>query len=430
MIKRLPVRRLILIILPILLAGIISFSQAIQIPLEQGPAERVLAAWNILQGNIPLTGWKFHPLELPVYLVSVLVFRLSTYASVTASEIFYMIIFCSGLLILSAHRMLTPVSCLIWFAAAGTPDQALVRNVQKNPMLFIGILYFLYFLSKLTERKIHGSETGSAASEEKEIREPGRKHDSSGKITAGLAGSLVVLIPALKLPVKIGNFFPGMHETLRMLQKVFRADFSRQPLFRLYTIRYFLNSVILLLILFVMCRVILICACRRRLLLPQLIYAAAIFLTLMLSSWLFGLPEKELLCSWILFGGGILLSTAYESSALPKLRFMEYRIPFSAAAALFFAAAICFRIEPAVTSRPQGPADKAAAFLQGHELMQGSCAPEDIAVLTTASKGKIRFTDDADDPDNRFSVFRKETKPESPAGEIYETDPYLILIYP
>ena len=419
MTKQIPVRRIILILLLIFLAGVFSFPQTVQVPLEQLPAEKVMTAWDILHGNTPLSVWHFHPLELPVYLLSVLVFRLSTYAAVTAAECFYLLLFCSGLWILSGHRMLTPVSCLIWAALAGTPDPALIRNIRQGPMLSIGILFFLHFLTLL----LSSGPSGTA-----DKIDPVRRQSSVRKASAGLVISIAVLLFAPDLPSGPHTDPAGLHGTLRAMQKVFRADFSKQPLLQLSTARYFLNTVILLLILFTICRALPTYVNKQRIHPLLLTFSAAFFLTVILSSFLPGFSGKEMLCAWLPFGGGVILSAAYESSTLKKTSFMDRRIPFPAAMVIFFTAAVCFGVSPIVTSRPQSPADKAAAFLHEHELRQGSCGPEDLAVLTTASKGTIRFTADAGDPDNAFRIIRKQTEPEHISGEVFEIDPYLIII--
>ena len=389
-----------LILLLILAAAVCCFSRAILIPLDNSTAEKVLAAEELLTGKGTLTGLgTMHPAELPVYLLCVRIFGFGTYAAAGAAVCFFMIMFCSGLWILYRRGLLSPLACLIWLGAAGLPDCFLLESILKTPVLTLSLLLFPYFLACFIETRRSGYDIG-----------------------AGF--SLVLLLSSASLPEE--ELACGV---LRSLLKVFRADFSGQPLLQLSTGRYFLNTLILLMLICVLIRFI-IGAYRGDLFI--LTYAAVILLTFFLVI----LPvriwsgQRTFLFTWLPFGGAVLMISAYAGSAVKKARFIRNRIPLPAAAYLFFSAAVLLNIGPFVTSRPPGTADKITVFLRERDLLSGYCAPEDYALFSTASKGMLHLTSDPGDPANRFCILSKDAPQICGTGESCEIDSYRITVIP
>ena len=74
------------IVLLTVIVSIYSFSQALQVPLTETNAEKVLAAWDILHHTGPLTSWSFSLPELPIYLLFAKFLGLGTFTSIAVSS--------------------------------------------------------------------------------------------------------------------------------------------------------------------------------------------------------------------------------------------------------------------------------------------------------------------------------------------------------
>ena len=131
-----------------LLIGIYSFSQALKIPLSSLSAEKVLCAWEILNGSLPVTGWHFNPFELPFFLICTKIFGLSTFTAIAASTCFFLLLYCCGLLILFSHKQLDCFGVLIWTAICGLPDPVWLEAIQGKPILLLSLLLLPQFLSE------------------------------------------------------------------------------------------------------------------------------------------------------------------------------------------------------------------------------------------------------------------------------------------
>ena len=400
-------RRISFLLVLVLFEAVYAFSQAVRIPLTPAAAWKVSTAWDILRSGLPLTSWSYHPLELPVYLAAAGIFGLSTFAACFAALCFSLLLFTAGLWILYIRKQLTPLNVLIWMAVTGTPDTAFLEGVQGAPVLAAGLLFFSHFLASYFESR--------------------EKKQAAAALISG-----AVLASAFKVPQTSAGGTNGFYRTLRTVQKVFGADFSAQPLMQISTARYFLKSVILLIVLFLVIRTVILSIRKRRACLPEIIFAAAIGLTFLCCALLF--PDDPGagtgLCIWMPYGGALLLAASYEHSSLKKTQIARHRIPFSAAAALFFGAAVCFGFSTPALSRPPGTADRIAAVLRENGLTRGCCDADDTAYFRTASKDGIRFTSDPADPENEFIIYRNEKPQTGISGNVIEIDAYRVMIIP
>ncbi len=387
------------------ITGLYSFTQALQVPLTERAAEKVLAAWNILQHTGPLSDWAFPPLELPVYLLFVKVLGLGTFTSIAVSLFFYLLLFCTGLLILKSRGLTTFPNLLIWTALTGLPDPNWISAIQGAPFLILGLILTPHFLSDFIDR---------------------RKRQSA------ILSLLSFILMGFSLPKPfIHPAQPhAVHETLRALQTVFRADFSQQPIMNFTTGRYFLMTVVLLLMVWGLIRTALRFCAHQHQHTSQYLYALFIFTTLFWCC----LPvsgdreQKTILCSWLPFGTALLLIQIKEALAFRELRFAQRRLPLSALVSMFSLLTILFSVGPIVRSRPAGPADHVIIYLNGHHQLQGACPQSDLALLSVAAKGNIAFTTAPDAPGNTFTIIRTSSEPDNTAN-VEEIPPYLVLIH-
>lgn len=394
-----------ILILLTVITGIYAFTQALQVPLTESNAEKVLSAWNILQHNTALSSWKFSPIELSAYLLFVKILGIGTFSSIAVNVFFYLLPFCSGLLILKSQKILTFSNLLIWIALTGLPDPVWMGAVQNAAFLISGLLLLPHFLSVYFE----GHQKGSA-----------------------IAALFCCIGTALSLPKPF--FTPAqpyaIHETLRALQSVFRADFSQQPLLQYNTGRYFLMTVVLLLMVWSLFRTVRSFFRHENKPLFQYLYALLIFITILWCSFPFSGDRdlKRTFCAWLPFGTAMLLILIKEEYVSRDLHFAQGRLKISTLVNIFAALTILFGISPIVLSRPASPADRVVIFLTERGQRQGYCEEKELALLTVAAKGRISFTTDPGAFGNSFSIFQFTDKMnEHRATEIIP--PYRIMIY-
>ncbi len=395
-------KKLFCVLILVLIIGIYSFTQALQVPLTRLSAEKVMSAGEILDGKMKLSGWQFHIPELPVYLLCVKVFGLSTFSEIAANTLFFMAAFCAGTLVLAARFRLDLPNLLIWLAVAGLPDPVWISAFQEEPFLICGLILLPYFLSAFP-----------------------KKHRIGLTAAVFLFGILAVF--PLRAPETNTH---AVHETLRALQAVFRADFSQQPLLKAVTGRYFLMTVILLLMFWSLFYTIRLGLRKRDKQDIRYLYAVLMVLTILICF----LPmtgdreQKKALCAWLPFGTAFLLISLMEEGPIRGLRIAGHRLSFETAAVVFAVLTILFGISPIVSSRPASPADHAVIYLNEQNQYHGYCEQADLALLTVASKGRIHFTTDPNDKGNTFSVLSSEkTAEKARKNEIIP--PYQILIY-
>lgn len=392
-------------ILLTIIVGTYSFTQALQVPLTETNAEKVLSAWNILHHTASLSSWLFNPLELPVYLLFVKVLGLGTFTSIAVCVFFHLVLFCTGLFILKTRNLINLPNLLIWIALTGLPDPFWLSSIQSAPFLILGLLLTPHFLAVFFNQ-----------------------HQKLPAIFSLLSFVLTVL----SLPKPL--FFPAqphaVHETLRALQSVFRADFSQQPLLNFTTGRYFLMTIALLLMVLSLLQTALQFFRQQNKQTENILYALFTALTLLWCC----LPisgdreRKTTLCSWLPFGTALLLILIKEDSAFRELRFARRKLPLSALVSIFSILTILFGIGPIVRSRPAGPADRVIIYLNEKEQLQGYCGQSDLALLSVAAKGKIAFSTDRDAPGSTFTVLRESSETDK-TSNFEEIPPYLILIY-
>ena len=391
-------------ILLTIIIGIYAFTQAIQAPLTEINAEKVLDAWNILRGEQSLLTWRFHPLELPAYLLFVKLFGLSTFSSIAVNTFYFLLLFCTGLFILKTHDLLNLPHLLLWIAITGLPDPVWMGAIQNAPFLIFSLILLPHFLSAFLEH-----------------------HRKSSAIAALFC--LILAVFSLPKPILTEARPQAVHETIRALQTVFRADFSMQPLLKLTTGRYFLMTIIILLMLWGIFWTFRQFHREKNKYQIQLLYAIFIILTILWCCLPFSGDRlrKMTLCAWLPFGAAMLLIFTSEDMALRDLSFARQRLSSSALISIFAVLTILFGIGPIVRSRPVSPADRVIFYLSEQGLHQGYCPPSDHALLTVAGKGQITFTTDPDDPDNRFSILAGTDTDPFPDAEVIS--PYQIRIH-
>ena len=394
-----------LIMLLTIIGGIYSFTQALQVLLTETNAEKVFSAWNILQHTAPLSSWAFQPLELPVYLLFAKVLGLGTFTSIAVSEFFYLILFCTGFIILKTRDLLNIPNILIWIALTGLPDPVWLHSIQNAPFLILGLLLTPHFLSGYINH-----------------------HRKKAAIFSMLSLTLTAI--SLPKPFVHPAHSDAVHETLRALQSVFRADFSQQPLLNFTTGRYFLMTIVLLLIVWSLILTAKQFFKHQYKQTDQFLYAIFIFLTLLWCCLPFSgdRGQKITLCSWLPFGTAILLILIKEDPACRELRFARGRLSLPALVSIFSILTILFSISPIVRSRPASPADRVVIYLTEKQQEQGCCGQSDLALLSVAAKGKITFLTDRDAPGNTFAVLREFSETDK-ASNFEEIPPYLILIH-
>ena len=394
-----------LIILLTIIGGIYSFTQALQVLLTETNAEKVLSAWNILQHTAPLSSWVFQPLELPVYLLFVKVLGFGTFTSIAVNVFFYLILFCSGLFILKTRNLINVPNLLIWIALTGLPDPVWLHSIQNAPFLVLGLLLTPHFLSGYINH-----------------------HRKKAAILTLL--SLTLTVFSLPKPFVHPVQSDAVHETLRALQSVFRADFSQQPLLNFTTGRYFLMTIVLLLMVWSLILTAKQFFEHQHKRTDQYLYALLVFLTLLWCCLPFSgdRGQKITLCSWLPFGTAILLILIKEDPACRELRFVRGKLSFPALVSIFSILTILFSVGPIVRSRPVSPADRVIIYLNEKNQEQGSCGQSDLALLSVAAKGKITFSTDQEAPGNTFTILRGSTKTDN-ASNFEEIPPYLILIH-
>ena len=403
---------LIIEILILILVGVYTFTQALQIPLNSLSAEKVLQAAGILNGEMSVSGWTFQPLELPFYLACVKLFGLSTFASISVSVIFFLMIYAAGICIIKARELLNLPNLLIWTAICGLPDPAWIQAVQSATFLILSLLLLPHFISALREQR-------------------------QGRNIAACLFFLVTAITSFPHMERNSAVHP-VHETIRALQTVFRADFSRQPLLQYSTGQYFLMSAVL---------VMMVCAlvwtirsvflektqrysiaggkrkfsavphsqnaqefhaCRIK---ASVYYALFIMITIFFCCLTVrrSRAEKTVLCAWLPFGTALILIFIKEE--LQKLRFAQGKLSLATLACIFSILTILFGISPIVLSRPVSEADRVIIYLNQAGLRHGYCDTADQAVFRVASKGEIRFSTIWDDPENEFLILHPEDVP-------------------
>ena len=393
------------IVLLTVIVSIYSFSQALQVPLTETNAEKVLSAWNILHHTGSPTSWTFPLPELPFYLLFARILGLGTFTSIAVSVFFYLLLFCTGLLILKTRDLLNIPNLLIWIALTGLPDPVWLRSIQSAPFLILGMLLIPHFLSEYIN------------------------HRRKKAVIFSLL-SLTLTVVSLPKPFVHPAQPDAVHDTLRALQSVFRADFSQQPLLNFTTGRYFLMTIVLLLMvwsLFLTARQFFEHQHRQT---DRLLYAFFIFLTLLWCCLPFSgdRGQKLTLCSWLSFGTAFLLILIKEDPACRELRFAREKLSLSALVSIFSILTILFSVGPIVRSRPASPADRVVIYLNEQEQLQGYCGQSDLALLSVAAKGQITFSTDQEAPGNTFTVLREFSETDK-ALNFEEIPPYLILIH-
>ena len=108
--------------------------------------------------------------------------------------------------------------------------------------------------------------------------------------------------------------------------------------------------------------------------------------------------------------------------------FAREKLSLSALVNIFSILTILFSVGPIVRSRPASPADRVVIYLNEQEQLQGYCGQSDLALLSVAAKGQIRFSTDQEAPGNTFTVLREFSETDK-ALNFEEIPPYLILIH-
>ncbi len=398
-------KKLILLSIPVLIIAVYSFTQTTQVPLTPLSAEKVLSARDILSGKRTLLSWRYHLPELPVYLLCVKIFGLSTFSAIAANTLFFMSAFCAGVFIISARYPVNLSNLLIWIAVTGLPDPVWISSFQIEPFLICAMILLPHFICGYHEKRRAG-------------------------ITAVFILFCISAVFPLPDPGKTAVNTRPVHETLRALQAVFRADFSLQPVMRPETGRYFLMTVVLLLTVWSIFRTLRLCFREKNRRNIRTVYAVLMILTILFCF----LPitgdrdRKTALCAWIPFGAAFLLMRLKDESSFRDLRLARQRVSLDTIVIIFAVLTILFEINPIVSSRPASPADRVVIYLNEQNRHHGYCEPADLALLTVASKGQIVFTTDPADGENTFSVLSSaETAGNDGQSEIIP--PYQILIY-
>ena len=253
--------KMMVLMVLIIAVGAYAFSQTMQIPLSAPQAERVLESWKLLHGQNSISSWEFSSLELPVSMLCGKLFGLSTFAAIASETIWSVILFCTGLLILRKCGCFHLIDLLIYCAIAALPDPAWMEAVQYAPAFIFCLILFLFYLSKFID---------------------GRGLSS----IIGLLISGILMVFSVRIPSVMASSAP-VHETLRALQTVFRADFSKKALFQFATVRYFIMTLVLLLMLWVVLRIVVKMlqgsVSRQSISGVELVFAAAILLTIIYS---------------------------------------------------------------------------------------------------------------------------------------------------
>ncbi len=346
------------------------FDQSLKLPLTHISAERVIAASRILNGEASLLSRWYGLIELPINLLFVRLLGVCTYAAVFAAALMYLLLFACGLLILRLNGMLSPVTALIWFTLAGMPDTWMLSTLSGCAGLCLCLLWLMHFLARKNPR---------------------------GVLCTVIAGVLSI---GDCLPVSNSAGYEPLG-ALRALQAAFRADFSAQPLFRFETGRYFFMTLVLLLSV----GVTLYRLFRGGWSLSKLC-AVGITLTFVFRCLPVGgnMSVKAELCVWIPFAAGLMLAAEYVKSGIGAVRCSNDRIPVRVLICLFCLVTSVCGLSSLVRSRPAAPWDLAAVEIQERGWEVGLCEEENIAVMTVACKGDVRFTADPSDPDIRFEV--------------------------
>lgn len=392
----------------LLLVGIYAFTQALQVPLSSVTAEKVWEAWNILQGAQSSKEWHFSPFELPVYLLCVKLIGLGTFSAVAASVFFFLTLFGCGLLVLRSQK-LTDLSCmLVWIAVCGLPDPLWLSALRTGPFFIaLGMILLPNFLALFLEKR--------------------RVQFAAAAVACGI-GAVLSIPPGFSFEQR-GR---PVHETMRAIQKIFRADFSLQPLLKFSTCRYFLMTLVILLTGYCMIRT-LYDLIRRQSFRPfECLYAVFLTLTILFCCLpVSGTPEQRMLiCSWLPFGSALLLAGICSRLVLSGLRFAQKRFSFSLLVMLISGALIVFGFSPIVLSRPASPADRVVIYLDENGKTYGCCDPSDLPLLTVASKGRIQFTADCSSPDNSFQVLRTSETVVDEGQNAAGFGPYTVLLMP
>ena len=397
--------KILILILMILFVSGYAFTQALQVPLNSRSAGMVLQAWNMLTGKVQLSGWSYHPAELPVYLTCVKIFGPGTFAAIAADMFFFLLLFCTGLLILRSRGSLSALSLLIWAAVTGLPDPSEMKAIQAAPFLLLSLLIFPHFLSTFLEKNTRRDAAGSL-------------------LSGGLLFYSAAFLPQRETAGK------ALHETVRSLQTVFRADFSRQPLLAYATGRYFLMTLVIILMLWAVGRAFFRCIRYGSRHYAEIFYAAAIAVTLLICC----LPgsgnreQKAELLAWLPFGTAVLLIFLREEPEISRLRFAGQKLSLNALVTVLAVITILFGFSPIVRSRPVSPADQVVMRLNEHGMKQGSCDPEDAALFTVAAKGQISFSADPDGPEMAFRISKSEPESAGSCPDEAVFGPYSICL--
>ena len=99
-----------------------------------------------------------------------------------------------------------------------------------------------------------------------------------------------------------------------------------------------------------------------------------------------------------------MLAYEYVHSGIGVARCSNGRVPVSVLICLFCVVTVFFGMSTVIRSRPASEWDLTAAEIADNGWTVGLCEEENIAVMTVACKGNVRFTSDASDPDVRFEV--------------------------
>ena len=275
-----------------------------------------------------------------------------------------------------------------------------MKAIQAAPFLLLSLLIFPHFLSAFLEKNT-------------------RRDGVDSLLSGGLMFYSAAFLPQQETAGK------ALHETIRALQTVFRADFSRQPLLAYATGRYFLMTLIILLMLWAVGRTFFRWIRYGSRHYAEIFYAAAIAVTLLICC----LPgsgnreQKAELLAWLPFGAAVLLIFLREEPEISRLRFAGQKLSLNALVTGFAVITILFGFSPIVRSRPVSPADQVVMWLNEHGMKHGSCDPEDAALFTVAAKGQISFSADPDEPETAFHVSKSEP-------ETDESDPDTAVIGP
>lgn len=425
------------VIFIIMIIGIYVSTQALQVELDRVSAEKVLNASEILKGEKDFSGWRFQFLELPFYLFFVKLFGLSTFAAIGTVVSLFLILYAAGILILRLRNLLNFSNLLIWTALCGTPDPAWLQAIQAAPILILSVLLIPYFLTSFVE-ELSGKYPlkQSAASPYSSIMPSPRRQIlkncrvwKSGILTLFFLFTAILSFPHLETASYHQN---ALHEMIRALQRVFRADFSQQPILSYSTGRYFFMTLILLTMILAAVR-----AAGKNWSVKKkgkiqhntfgTIYAFFISLTILFCCLPFSGDRslKSIYCAWLPFGTAMLLISGKED--MQNLRFAQGRLSYSALANIFFTLTLLFGISPIVLSRLASAADRVVLCLNEKGFRHGFCEKENTAVLTVAAKGQIDFSTDRNDPDNEFFVLSDDGEQGRLNDKTITIDNYIIV---